>query len=281
MKQVTLYRAIFFFMTLILLGNAAKAQEPSEKALKKHREKVEKSKLKGKVVVSLDTIFSAGEPYAILRKRKKMLSLDYGVYALNGEELIDVQLNCESLPPQCVHTFLFLESGVTAEVSLGISQGIEDILIENALIANNQVDAKSERRFVLKNPPQISGRSSLPITVDIGTSNGSVEEPRTSRGRYELVKRNKTAKVWVKHPEIEQDFKVIGSYEERRDDFKDSYTLYLINGTPVAEAQQVEMNSETYSVLTLKDHRKHLVKVEMRNRAVEYIANYLIEYGYL
>ncbi|HOZ88467.1 MAG TPA: hypothetical protein PL029_11955, partial [Bacteroidia bacterium] len=59
--------------------------------IKKHYARVNESKKKGSVVLSLDTIFNKGVPYAILKEKKQMPYNSYGLYSLHNDKLILIQ----------------------------------------------------------------------------------------------------------------------------------------------------------------------------------------------
>lgn len=288
--RMNIYRMFAMLVVGLAFGCSAQAQELSEKALNKHLKKVEKSRLKGSVVLSLDTIFNSGVPYAILKKRKGLFTRNYGVYSLTGEELIDIKHDCDDVPDSkyaaksCYRTYLFLETGAVAEVPEEFMKDVEDVLVENALMVEGKVDPKSEKRFVMKYSPKHSAISSLTFDLPIGSPTSTNVEPRSRDNAYVLVKRNKSSIVFINREEIEQDFKVIGHFEKRSElgnEVKEVYSIYLNNGTLAAEARQVEMNSSTYSILTFKDNRTHRLTVEMIGTTVKNIAEFLIERGYL
>jgi hypothetical protein len=269
----------YFTFLLLLIFCSANAQV-SEKDMKKHVEKVAKSKAEGSVVRSLDTIFNAGVPYAILKDKKVMLNSNYTLFSLNGKELVDMPYECIDDPASaskktCYTAFLFLQSGKRGEMIIGIGMKIERVIVEFDLVKDNDINPAGENKFVMNHPPKYSNKSqsTTVVVVNNGTS-----------GDYITVERNRSAAIYLYGTELQQDFKTIGTIEKSNssDGGKVMYRIsfFLPNGIKIAEATGEGVNCKEWRVVTMKDNRSHTVATTFAEQEKQ-IAKFLSDSYYL
>jgi hypothetical protein len=270
----------YFSFLLLLIFCSANAQV-SEKDMKKHIEKVAKSKADGSVVRSLDTIFNAGIPYAILKDKKVMLNSNYTLFSLNGKELVDMPYECvddaaSASKQTCYTAFLFLQSGKRGEMIIGIGTKIERVIVEFDLVKNNDINPAGENKFVMNHPPKYSNKPQG-TTVVVINNNGNADP-------YKTVERNRNASISIFGTEIKQDFKTIGSITKSNSPVNGKliYTIsfFLPDGTKVAEATGEGVNCKEWKVVTMKDNQSHNVTTTFSQQE-EQIAKYLSDSYYL
>ncbi|MDQ3108662.1 MAG: hypothetical protein M3R17_02110 [Bacteroidota bacterium] len=269
----------YFTLVLLLIFCSANAQV-SEKDMKKHLEKVAKSKAEGSVVRSLDTIFNAGIPYAILKDKKVMLASDYTLFSLNGKELVDMPYQCiddanSASNQTCYHAFLFLQSGKRAEIIIGLGMKIERIIVEFDLVKNNDINPAGENKFVMRYPPKYSNK---PQNTTVVIINNGVP------GNYATVERNRSGGVNLYGTELKQDFKTIGTVTKSNSSSNGEmiYTVsyFLPNGIKIAEATGRGINCKEWRVVTMKDNQSHTITTTFSQQE-EQIAKFLSDSYYL
>ena len=269
----------YFTIVLLLIFCSVQAQV-SEKDMKKHLEKVVKSKADGSVIRSLDTIYNAGIPYAILKDQRRGLASDYILYSLNGKELADMPYECvddanSASKQTCYTAFLFLQSGKRGEVQIGIGMKIEKLIVENDMVKDNDINPAGENKFLMRYPPKYSNKPQN-TTVVIVNNGPDI--------KYETVDRSRTAAIYLYGSELKQDLKLIGTVQKSNtsNSGKLIYTIsyFLPNGTKVAEATGEGVNSKEWRVVTMKDNKSHLVTTTFSQQE-EQIAKFLSDLYYL
>lgn len=269
----------YFTFVLLLIFCSANAQV-SEKDMKKHSEKVAKSKAEGSVVRSLDTIFNAGTPYAILKEKKKMLAANYTLFSLNGKELANMPYECIDDPngsskQTCYHAFLFLQSGKRGEMIIGIGTKIERVIVEFDLVKDNDINPAGENKFVMNHPPKYSNK---PQNTTVIIVNNGVP------GNYTTVERNRSGSINLYGTELKQDFKTIGTVTKSNSSSNGEmlYTVsyFLPNGTKIAEATGEGINCKSWRVVTMKDNQSHTITTTFSQQE-EQIAKFLSDRYYL
>jgi hypothetical protein len=274
-------KTITTLLSLICLTSSLYGQGYVDKAMKKHLEKVEKSRLKGKIIVSMDTIFNAGTPYAILKSKKRLLSKDYTLHSLSGNELAVITLECENYTLACHYAFIFLESCGRAEVSNALGSKVEEIVVENNLVMGEGINPKGEKKLLLLYPPKagVSGGIIPSETILSGVLSNKPQNSGTT------VRRRSTGSVSTKGDKIVQGGEEIGSYNtntvNENGNIFNQISYYDINGSLVAEASQTNITSDIYTIITSKNNMKHTFKVKFRTNAEEEIAQYLVSNLYL
>lgn len=271
-------RASSIFLLLFFCATKVFSQTPTDKQIKRHREKVAQSKTEGTVIRSLDTIYNSGIPYAVL-KSKDMFNTGYNLFSLNGTELIEIRWECTEDKEDCYYIFVFLQSGKRAEVGNFFGLRVEKLIVENNLVNDSAINAEGETKFLTKYPPELSNKTKQPeVNTNTGGA-GTVANP------YETVERNRLSTIQVFGSEIKQDFKVIGTYSKKsasgQGKILNVIAIYLPNGTKIAEATQEDTNSKSYRIVTMKDNKTHSVTVKYFGQEVEDIAKYLSDNYYL
>lgn len=266
----------FFIILCCFVAIYADAQTKSEKIMKKHLEKVAKSKEKGTVVLSLDTIFKSGVPYAILKDKKEFFRVvEYNLFSLNGTELAYIPFECVDKTTDCYYTFVFLDSGKKGEIKPSFSFDIEEVIVENNLVNDTTLNAKAVDIFVLKHPQKLG----------LEKRNNQSASNNTDGIRYEMVERDRDAMIQIFGERIEQGFKRIGTVKKTTwsadGKIGDLLSFYLPNGFKIAEAKQEDVTSDKYRIVTLKDNKFHYIDIDNIAATKEEIAKLLIDKYYL
>ncbi|CAN5328531.1 hypothetical protein BH09BAC5_BH09BAC5_17340 [soil metagenome] len=275
----------YLVIIALLIFGVSQAQV-SEKEIKKHLEKVAKSKVDGSVVRSLDTIYNAGIPYAVLKSKKKMMATDFTLFSLNGKELVDIPYECvnnaaSSSGSDCYNAFLFLQSGKRGEVQLEMWVKIEELIVENDLVKDNDVNPAGENKFLMKYPPKFSNKAQNTTVVIVNNGGTGSTTQSTS---YATVDRNRSAAISLYGEELKQDFKTIGTAKKvsSPENGKLFYIIsfYLPDGTKIAEAKGEGFNATEWRVVTMKDNQSRSVTTTS-NQQEKQIAKYLSDLFYL
>lgn len=269
-------KKFFFLIFCCCIAIGLNAQTKSEKIMKKHLEKVAKSKEKGTVILSLDTIFKSGIPYAILKDKKQFFRVvEYNLFALNGTELAYIPLECVEKTSDCYYTFVFLDSGKKGEIKPDFTFDIEKVIVENNLVNDTTLNAKAVDIFVLKHPQKLA----------LQTQNNNNSANNTDGIRYEMIERDRDAMIQVFGERIEQGFKKIGTVKKSTwsadGKFGDLLSFYLPNGIKIAEAKQEDVTSDKYRIVTLKDNRFHYIDIDNIAATIQEIAKLLVDKYYL
>lgn len=273
------------FRTLPLLAAlfcfcSAQAQTPSAKELKKHQEKVAESQAKNKVVVSLDTIFSSGAPYAVLHMTKKGLTNNYTLHTLTGQDVAMIPTECVDDPARpgtqrCFWSFLFIASGKRGEVPKLIGTDVAELVVEYDLVKNNAINPAGENKFLLRYPARFTNPNFGQVNVTINTA-----QPVT----YVTVERNRGGMIRSSGTAIIQDNKTIATFTKgsHSDLGKNTTTIVFLlpDGTRAAEATGEGLNPKTWRVVTMKDNTVHTVNATRAQEELD-IAQYLSERFYL
>ena len=244
MKKAMVIMLIFCLPTLV----------PAQKKyfrfeLKKHYRKVYQSKINHSVVLSLDTIFKSGVPYAILKKKKQIPYNNYFLYSVNHEELIQIYTRSSSNTDNTLYyAFKFTGSGKTAEAEKYYGFSLEKEIVKNELVINNQVDPFKETLF-LEKYPRIFSDLSLRKQVS-----GIPENKVNGENMYEPVERDRNSEYYYREGKIIQDYKIVAQYKV----LEDVTRFYLPSGILVAEARKNENGN--WQIRTLKDRKSGEVK---------------------
>ncbi|MFZ5552887.1 MAG: hypothetical protein ACOZCO_07210 [Bacteroidota bacterium] len=274
-STIKIFNSVLFLILLfgMTISNVY-GQAVSEKEFKKHQERVAESKEKGKVIVSLDTIFNSGTPYAILKEKKVALQTEYTLSSLSGKELLYIQTENIDDPKSAsgktyYKAFIFAGSGSRGEIVMGGK--VEKVIVEYDLVKDSVINPDGEKKFLLKNPPKYSNKPQQVIVVNTS--------------QYNTVTRNRAMPIFVNGSEIKQDNKVIGTFTKTTDmNYGKSTTIiavFLPDGTKVAEATAEGYNPKSFSTVTLKDNRSHSVNTTTYGNEVKDIAKYLTDLQYL
>jgi hypothetical protein len=269
---------------LILLPCVAGAQAISQKELEKHRERVAASASKNTALRSLDTIYNAGKPYAILKEKKKESVSSFTLMSLTGELLAEIPVLCKKPEEDCYFAFIFPKWSSRAEVD-EFGNKAEKIIIERGLIVNNKLDSAAVQRFVLRYPPTKSG-APAPVTTEAGVMRATKESEIGHEDEVPLKGQEVSHTTLIAAGnEIKQANKTIATFSTstHADDGEilRIFTYYNSAGVKTGEATQQETNSRTYRIVTFTDRRNHNVTVNLRGKEAEELAQFLLSNNYL
>ncbi|MBN2880896.1 hypothetical protein JXM83_02480 [Candidatus Woesearchaeota archaeon] len=253
-------------------------QSKSSEDIKTHQDKISESKLEGTIILSLDTIFNKGIPYAVLKSKKKMFVYDYTLYSLKGNELVEITHKCDKEVKNCYYLFLFYDNGDIAEVKVFVGLKIYELIVENDLVIDTIINQNSKTKFLMKYPQKYSISDQQPkIVINIGNTN--------SNDDYKTVERNRNSMLQIFGKDIKQDFKLIGKVEKSTKSENGKilriYSFYLPSGKLVAEATQVDLDSKSFNILTLKDNITRNITINIIGQESKELAIYLSKNYYL
>lgn len=257
-------------LCLLIFGNIFSQKIYYKREIRKHQAMVRKSKIKRTVILSLDTIFDKGIPYALLKKRKQLPFVDYSLYSLNNENLAFIQSRRTS-GDYPYYSFKFSESGNVAEIDRYEKSSLENLIVQNKLINDNKIDPFNETNFLLKFPQKFSNPGLKTFVTD-----NPEKDVLNSSNVYATVIRNREAKFYFKDGKIIQDHKFIARYK-----IIDSLVrFYLPSGLQAAAAEEKVNELGVWNVTSLKDNKKTVVK-SLTKESLEEIIQFLIEKFYL
>jgi hypothetical protein len=260
----------FLLILLILfLGNLVAQKKYFKWEIRKHQAKVKESKIKKSVLLSQDTIFNKGIPFALLKEKKQIPHNELKLYALNNNCLVDIQSRTNNLD-QAYYSLRFKGSGKTAEVDKFFGPKLEKVIVENDLIRNNTIDVFNETQFLIKFPPKFSNPNIKTYVDD------PEKDKINSDNVYETKDRDRLAKFYFREGKIAQDYKIIGSYKV----LDSLIRFYLPNGLQTAAAWQRENANGTWTVKSLKENKNLTLKVTSKD-PLEDLIQFLLEKLYL
>lgn len=279
-------KKIITSVLLLLCSWTLFGQTSKEFLRKRHLRRIEQSRLERSAILSMDTIFTSGVPYALLKDKQNTQVL----YSLQGKELAYIQRECAGgnylnyVQGACYYAFNFLESGKRGEIQYDLGLNVEGVIVADNLVQDSIINPSSEAKFLLRNPPKYSTNPpSSPIVIvlgDLGISSSTQTNTTTEPvDIYQTVERDRSDRITIYGNRIEQDFKVVGTVESP----SFSLVFMLPNGTKVAEATEdrdSKSKEDVWKVVTLKDNRVHLVTTKYSDKE-ENIAKYLSDHYYL
>lgn len=268
-------KRILIGIVLLFMGVALQAQI-SDKDLKKHNERVAKSREKGTLIESLDTVFKAGVAVFIFEPESKgWLNTLFTLKDLNGKHhaYISLQQVKNVTPAQSYWEVRFIASEKVAELQGSQSYVVEQIYKSGLFTEQGSYDSEAENRFVIKYGRSFSNIANTVTVVKVD-----------KLPVHNLVERNRQSSVMVMGDEIKQDFKTVGkvvsSTVAAEGKIKTVYKFYLPDGTLVAEATNEGVNSLNWSIVTSKDNEIHTTTTEFA-KDKEQLATWLIARMYL
>lgn len=269
-----MHKIFIFLLTLVI--PAFSYSQISDKDWKKHLSKVEKSREKQGVEVSLDTLFYKGEPYCLFVEGKKMLGnvLDVTVKDLSGNDQMwcVLKTGTELFHPEITTAYeiTFSQSESKSLYVNVIGNNLAKEIVKNGLFVQGIFQPEMERKFIAMNAP-------LQAIGDPGSD-------RNSGISYKMVERNRNAMVQVFGNAIKQDFVVIGNIKESQINSQGNiltrYTISLASGAVIAIAENEGINGHHWEVITMQDHKMHHVHSEIGKDQID-IINHLIKMLYL
>jgi len=269
----------------------ASGQEVSDRKMKSHLKEVAKSKEKGSVIWDLDTVYRSGVPYCIIiEKSHGLLPSDYSVKNLDGMELIAVKYNSVRDPNPNPHfpgtvttspnisyyTYYFTDTRNMAEIAYG--KKVYKTVAEENLIDGDHVNSNEEAKFITMNGMKFSGddkNQNIQVTQQSSNNNNSYTN---------LVERDRNKTITIVNNQVNQDFKVVGSVQltQEGDNGKivKTYSVFLPDGTKIAEGKCYGITAHNWNVITLKDNQSRTVNSSFNNDAID-IVKWLINAYYL
>lgn len=258
------------FMCLITFCLAA---QPAEKELKKHHEKIAKSKAKGSTVLSLDTVFLAGEPYCILKTTKKALGTPHEqkASALNGEGILLISLEMRENNSEYYWKYQFMDAGEVAEFSFGTGTDAEENLTKYEIYHPEGINEKGVRLFVKANPSRDAKRT-------LGSGKAEVDD------EDEMLVRNRNTAIMVFGNAVKQDNKTIATVAKTQEatggTIVQKIIIYNHNENKIASAEGQGAVANEWVIITRRDGRKHQVTTAT-GMEVRDIVSYLVSKYYL
>lgn len=275
-----------FFLCCWLLAALAATDsfgQLSPSQLESHRSRVETSRRLFKTIWSYDTVFHAGEPYAVLRPVGRS-NRDFSVFALeNPKEQILIQ-NMQRVRQGGIEVqFRFLaEPGGEAIVrsSLNVRDFICNVLYDEKLMTPRGLNAEAVEHFRRK-------YDALPI--DAGTPKPAEEmtEEQEAVEPARVKNRSRSAEVFCLNGRIEQDGLNIGSWREEADPSAAGGKQIVVFDAEKNPVASVLLNSDGgLLIVTARDHQDHILKHESSEfRKTDYhidaAVRYLIRKFYL
>jgi hypothetical protein len=264
--------------------NASAQTKPDEKELGKHRKMVEKSKEKKTVIYSLDTIFNAGVPYAVMKELANESSTynDYDVFSLNGKHLINVKVEWRNvyengyIYSRVYYVYDFLDSKQKGEISPKLTMKVYEDIVEAGLITNNAIDPAAESKFITAHP-----LTSKNVGVAVGNGKKSKDGFVVLATFPEPVARNRNAEIKIENKEIKQDGKLIGSYTMINGAGRKVIAVFAPDGTKLAEAINEGATMHDWKIFTMKDVRQYPPITSDLGKDVKDVVDFLISTNYL
>ncbi len=259
-------RTILLFFIFLFCTEACPGQKISQRRLRKHHARVYASKREGTVILSLDTIYNKGIPYAILVKKKQLPYHDYILYSLKREQLAYIQSKVTggSWGTE-YYAFRFDRSGKVAEPEKYVTFHLEKEIVAYNLVEGNAINPFGELNFLKKYPPKFSGTDY--VAPDPGTPTGDI---------YATVQRDRSQKILVAEGNIYQDYRLIGKYKPSEAGLR----FYLPGGIMAAEALETEPGSGKWRLSSFKDKKEHTLQTA-GDKSLEEIIQFLAEKEYL
>jgi hypothetical protein len=231
----------------------------------KHRSRIERSASKGSVVLSLDTIFNRGRPYAILRETRTAGALIYTLLSFAGVPLIEIPVFCEKHEEDCFLEFLFLKTRRKAECA-AFGNNPEDLIVNAGLVVNDHIDSLAEMKFARKYPV---GKSKPTQAVPDVASDFSFSGGKNIELFGERIVQAGRQIATYRTTRVTRDGKTA-----------DAYLFYANTGEQVAEFTKTN-NWKVFNLITLKDNKDHTVRVSGEGTDIHEFAHYLINNFYL
>lgn len=248
--------------------------QPSPKELEKHHKRVQKSKDKGNVVHSLDTVFNAGIPYCILFVEEKSLGsiTRASVKSLAGDELIWIQFKrpdeVATANNQSSYEWTFVGSRKRAHYLPSIGRSMEGELVKFGFFKEGVYQNIAEDKFIASYP-FIGSQTPVPAQQGKG---------------YVLVERDRSGPLIVSANEVRQGGKLIGKIQKSTSAENGTVVIrisfYLPDGTLVAQAIATGAGSNDWKITTAKDNKESNLQTQPASDAKE-IAQYLVDGLYL
>jgi hypothetical protein len=239
----------------------------------KHAEMIATSRSENSVVVSMDTIYKSGNPYAIIKTTGSFINPTHTVYSLNGEELIDIVQSAHKASggDKTFHEWKFLHKDANGSAFTEYSMStmtVVDNIVNSDLMNPTGLNTSAATRFMLRYPDP----------------DNRPKAPEANR----MVDRDRSAEVIdvMTEKKIKQGGRYIGSYKETGDYVGSerfaTKTVYYMDGTVAATVTYKYFSPFDAEIVTMKDNKTHQVTREGVNRDIFSVAlDYLVKNLYL
>lgn len=263
-------RFLLLLPIMLLLGACGSARFNTDRG--NHATIVADSRSENMVVVSMDTIYKAGTPYGLFRSIEvNMLQSDHAVYALNGDELINITQSSPKSGNRTYQEYKFLDRDANGSAFVEFAMSamtIVDRVVDNDLLNPAGLNRNNAVRFMLKYPDP-DNRPKAP------EANRMVDRNRSRPVRDDFTERK-----------IYQGDVLIGTYNTSRGAVNGTdittATIYYRDGTVAAVARYKTFGSNNTEVTTTKDNKAHTIDGAYVNRSnMEQAVQYLVDNLYL
>jgi hypothetical protein len=262
----TAVRTLLLFFLFLFSTEACLGQKISQRRLRKHRARVYASMRDGTVILSLDTIYNKGIPYAILIKKKQLPYHDYILFSLNRERLAYIQSKTTGGNGGTeYYAVKFERSGKVAEPEKYITFHLEKEVVACNLVEGNAINPFGELKFLKKYPPKFSGGEQINAASETSGTN-----------IYVIVERDRSKDILVAEGSIYQDYRLIGKYKVSEARLR----FYLPGGIMTAEAVETESDSGVWKISSFKDKKEHTLHTTSGKSLAE-IIDFLAQKEYL
>ncbi|OGU61227.1 MAG: hypothetical protein A2X64_06605 [Ignavibacteria bacterium GWF2_33_9] len=275
-KSILYIFSILVFVSLLFSCGSSKINKDQAS----HNKFVEQSKLNNEVVVSLDTVFSKGNPYAVMKTEGFSFASLYTFYSINGEKAISViPYNGGENGATSHHEFEFYGTsmGMKAYVDFAFS-GISvcETIIKNNLMTQNGLNPLDVATFVNNHP----------------------RPPKFNPAKMKVVRdMKKEIKINQGYGEIYQGNIKIGLFTQGTDksaDLKKSTAVFIVKFLNQTNCAEIRFSDDKYernlnpfmSILTEFDGKMFNSSINDNNRtfdidAFKQAVEYLVQKGYL
>lgn len=264
------YIAVLVFLGLMM---PVLAQENSEKEIKKHIEKVQKSKEKGKNVRSLDTLFASGIPYCLMKGTRKGLGgpTQYTVRALRAPDIEEIFLTMEAEGTGSTAVWywdmVFVNQGQKIRFKNG-TMDLENTIVDYNLFTDSSLNIVGMNKLVLlKGQPGV-GVPAVPAST-----------PKSG-----MVDRNRSGMIQIFGESIQQGGVKIGTLTKKTQAENGgvitSINIYFPNGELVAIAKNHGATDHEWDVVTAKNNESHPITSSLGKDEHD-IVKYLVDSLYL
>ncbi|MBX7243611.1 MAG: hypothetical protein K1X92_17865 [Bacteroidia bacterium] len=234
-----------------------------------------------------------GQEYCqVTEESQMMIKTAMTVYNLAGDELFYLKMNSYKVKEKpngkdeyySFYTLTNIATGeqIELEIELMFKKNLVKHLFQEKVInAEGRIDEAGFRKFAIKHGCNCTQELEMEIKVN-GASAG-VGVPSGAA----LVKRNRSAMIFVSGKEIRQDNTLIGTYTREQHavsgTVKVYYSIYDMEGNLIAESVCTAFNPKSCETTTVKDNRTYTVSFNFNTdmEIVKAIARMLTDKLYL
>lgn len=241
------------------------------------------------------TIYLDEKPHAKLYPIGGFMGADFSLKTLEEKEIVYFKYNKN----KGFYEVIFMETSERAYLEDGTFLGAKSIaqfVVDHHLVKDNALNEEGKKRYITlfgtePEPANNVARTINNIGLDIGNNNNGNNQNNNNQNnnvpafeQYGLVERNKQGYIDTNIPnKIQQDFKIIGTFE-KKEDFVNTLVTYYIklpNGTAIAQAVGKGIAPQQFEVTAYANRSRSIITVRFATSPVEDIARYLVDNGYL